>query len=324
VGVVTRLWQHLRALWPGWTILAPLPFVAHATWVALSGRFHWENAVMLPVMLALFAVGPRSKRLFLGIYPLGLVGIFYDTMRIVKNLGLTQQSVHLCDLRAYEMAFFGITSGGQRMTPHDWFQIHWSPALDLLCAFPYAAFIFVCFGFAVWLYWRDYPRMLRFAWCFFALNIAGFLTYHLYPAAPPWYFHTHGCLVDLAASASEGPNLARVDGMLGVHYFSGMYGRASDVFGAMPSLHCAYAWIVVMEGWAVFGKAWRAASVGFFVLMVFAAVYLDHHWLLDVVAGIGYGLVVVTAARGIRYVCANRFARGPAILHEPSAPSGAP
>jgi membrane-associated phospholipid phosphatase len=279
-------------------------------------------------MLALFAVGPRTKRLFLGIYPLGLVGLFYDTMRLVQNVGVTPQSVHLCDLRAYEMAVFGVTSGGQRMTLHDWFQTHrwgWSPGLDLTCAFPYAAFILVCFGFAVWLYWRDYPRMLRFAWCFFALNIAGFITYHLYPAAPPWYFHTHGCVVDLAAPASEGPNLARVDAMLGVHYFAGMYGRASDVFGAMPSLHCAYAFLVVMDGWAVFNKAWRAASVGFFLLMVFSAVYLDHHWVLDAVAGIGYSLVVVTAARAIGYLCANhRFAGGPALVHEPSAPSGAP
>jgi membrane-associated phospholipid phosphatase len=324
---VTRLWRHLRALWPGWTILAPVPFLAHGAWAALSGRFHWENAVILSMTLALFATGPRSKRLFLGVYPLGLVGLFYDTMRLVKNVGLTPQSVHLCDLRAYEMAVFGITSGGQRMTIHDWFQLHrspWTPAIDLVCAFPYAAFIAVCFGFAVWLYWRDYPRMLRFAWCFFALNIAGFLTYHLYPAAPPWYFHAHGCVVDLAATASEGPNLARVDAMLGVHYFAGMYGRASDVFGAMPSLHCAYAFLIVALGWAVFGKAWRAASVGFFVLMVFAAVYLDHHWLLDAVAGIGYSVIVVTAARGLSYLCANRFARGPAILHQPSAPSGAP
>ena len=28
--------------------------------------------------------------------------------------------------------------------------------------------------------------MRRFAWTFFFLNVAGFLTYHLYPAAPPW------------------------------------------------------------------------------------------------------------------------------------------
>ncbi len=317
---VARFVRHLRTLWPGWTILAPLPFVLHGAWVALGGRLRWENAVMLPTVLALFAGSPRTKRLFLGIYPLGMVALFYDTMRLIENVGVTPETVHLCDLRAYEMAVFGVGSGAQRMTFHDWFQAHPSRALDLICAFPYGAFIFVCFGFAVWLYFHDYPRMLRFSWCFFVLNVAGFATYHLYPAAPPWYFHAHGCVVDIGAQASEGPNLARVDAMLGVHYFSGMYGRASDVFGAMPSLHCAYACIVMVEGWAVLGTVGRAATVAFFALMCFSAVYLDHHWVLDCVAGVGYCLVVVVAARAITRLHSLRAAREPRLLHQSGAP----
>ena len=188
---------------------------------------------------------------------------------------------------------------GQRVTFHDWFLAHPSPVLDGVCAIPYATFILVSIACAVWLYIRDYPRMLRFTWCFLALNVCGFVTYHLYPAAPPWYFHAHGCTVDVLARASEGPALARVDARLGLHYFAGMYGRSSSVFGAMPSLHCAYACIVALEGWAVYSRAWRAASVGFFVLMCFSAVYLDHHWVLDVLAGVLYALAVVGAARAV-------------------------
>jgi hypothetical protein len=323
VNLVRRAWKHLRTLWPGWTLLVPLPFVAHTIWVAADGRFHWENGVMLLATLTLYAYSPATKKLFLGIYPFGLVGLFYDTMRVVKDVGLSPQTVHLCDLRAYEMALFGVTVAGQRMTLHDWFQTHWSPAIDLLCAFPYAAFIFVCLAFAVWLYFRDYKRMLRFSWCFLALNVLGFVTYHLYPAAPPWYYHSHGCVIDMAARASEGPNLARVDAMLGVHYFSGMYGRASDVFGAMPSLHCAYAAILLVEGWGILDKGWRAASAVFFVWMVFAAVYLDHHWVLDAVAGVSYCLLVVGAARLLGRYHANRHARALALVHAPSPSNGA-
>ncbi|MGH7271197.1 MAG: phosphatase PAP2 family protein [Polyangiaceae bacterium] len=301
------LWRHLRALWPGWTILAPLPFVAHALWAAARGELRWENVVVLALVLALFAIGPRTKKLLIGAYPLGLVGILYEMMRLVENVGVTKGRVHLCDLRALEIKFFGITIDGHPATLHDWFQTHSTPWLDRLCAIPYGTFIFVCFGCAVWLYFRDYPGMLRFTWCFFALNVAGFITYHIYPAAPPWYFHTHGCRVDLLAHASEGPNLARVDAWLGVPYFAGMYGRASDVFGAMPSLHVAYALIVAIEGWPTFRTAWRVASILFFCLMVFAAVYLDHHWVLDVVAGITYCVVMVAAAHLVtRIVLARR------------------
>ena len=298
--------KHLRTLWPGWTILAPLPFFAHAAWAASRGAFHWDNAAILVLVLVLFAAGPRTKRLFLGVYPIGLVGLLYDSMRVVQNVGVTPDTVHVCDLRAHELALFGLDMNGERVTFHDWFQAHPSAVLDGLCAIPYATFIFVSIACAVWLYIRDYPRMVRFTWCFLALNVCGFVTYHLYPAAPPWYFHTHGCAVDILSRASEGPALARVDARLGIHYFAGMYGRSSSVFGAMPSLHCAYAFLVAIEGWAVFSKAWRGASVGFFALMCFSAVYLDHHWVLDAIAGVVYCLVVVAAARGLTRWRASR------------------
>ncbi|HLK36035.1 MAG TPA: phosphatase PAP2 family protein [Polyangiaceae bacterium] len=296
---MARAWRHLRSLWPGASILVPMPFVAHAVWAAFTGRFRWENAVILALVLSLFAIGPRTKRLLVGIYPLGLVGLLYSTMKLVQNFGLSSESVHLCDQRAVEAAIFGVTVNGTRGTYHDWLQAHANRSLDLLCAFPYAAFLWVCFGCAFWLYVWDYARMTRFAWCFLALNVAGFVTYHLYPAAPPWYYHAHGCVVDVHAHASEGPNLARVDAMLGVSYFAGMYGRSSDVFGAMPSLHVAYALIVAVEGWATFGPVLRASSVLFFLLMCFAAVYLDHHWVLDVIAGVVYCLAVVAACRWV-------------------------
>jgi hypothetical protein len=316
-----RFWRHLRALWPGLSILAPIPFVVHAIWALSQHRFHWENAAILGLALSLFSVGPRTKKLFIGAYPLGLVGLLYDGMKLFENLGVTQESVHLCDLRALEIRLFGISMDGRPASLHDWFQVHWTPLLDRLCAIPYGTFIFVCFGCAVWLYFKDYPAMLRFTWCFFALNVAGFVTYHVYPAAPPWYFHSHGCLVDIAAHASEGPNLARVDAWLGVPYFAGMYGRASDVFGAMPSLHVAYALIVVLVGWPSFRPFWRAASLGFFFLMTFAAVYLDHHWVLDAVAGIIYCTTVVTVAGLVEHRRASKVTPAPSVaVAETSAP----
>jgi hypothetical protein len=288
LGQPRRFARHLRELWPGLSILAPLPFLVHAAWALSRHTFHWENLAVLAAVLGLFAVGPRTKKLLVGVYPLALVGLLYDFMKVIEDLGVTPDRVHLCDLRQHEIAIFGITMNGQPATVHDWCQAHATPFLDCLCAIPYGTFIFVCIGCAVWLFFKDYAAMQRFTWSFLALNVAGFITYHVYPAAPPWYFHAHGCVVDLTAHASEGPNLARVDAWLGVKYFAGMYGRASDVFGAMPSLHCAYALIVVLYGWASYPLFGRIASVAFFCLMVFAAIYLDHHWVLDAVAGIVY------------------------------------
>jgi asparaginyl-tRNA synthetase len=113
-------------------------------------------------------------------------------MRPLQWFGLTSERVHVCDVRAIEARLFGLEVGGNAYTLHDWFRIHHAPVLDLLCAIPYATFLFVSFACGVFLWLRDRTAMRRFAWAFLILNVAGFVTYHLVPTAPPWYFHEHG------------------------------------------------------------------------------------------------------------------------------------
>jgi hypothetical protein len=217
-----------------------------------------------------------------------LTSLLYDGMRYVKNLGVSPERVHDCDLRSAELALFGFTSGGERLTPGDWFYRHHSTALDLYCAFPYGTFIFACMLAGTVLYFRDYAAVRRFAWIFLLMNVAGFVTYHVFPAAPPWYFHAHGCEISMTAQPSAGLRLEHVDEVLGISYFRGMYGRSSDLYGAIPSLHVAYPLLILVEGWKSFGKLARAASALYFLTMSFAAVYLDHHWIIDVLLGYTY------------------------------------
>lgn len=277
-----------RASWT--TIFAVAVPVLWSSAEVVHRGFRWDYLAFI-VGLPILAFGPRALgKLFIGLYPLALVGLLYDAMRFVQNVGLS--TVHLCDLRELEMRVFGITMNGQRTTVHDWMQVHSTPALDAYFAIPYGTFIFASIGLGIFLYARDFHALQRFTWTFLFVNVIGFTIYHLYPAAPPWYFHARGCVVDLGAHASEGPNLARVDVSLGFGYFRGMYGRASDVYGAMPSLHCAYALLIVLESWRHFRLVGRALTILFFLSMCAGAVYLDHHWLLDVVAGIVCALVV--------------------------------
>jgi hypothetical protein len=291
-----RAHAHLRTA-------APLvPFVLYAIVSAFRSDLRVEHFLFIGAVAALSYGGPRAKELLAGLYPIGLVGLLYDAMRPLKNLGLTAARVHVCDVRSAEARIFGLDSdaAGGRITLHDWFRGHDSLALDVACAIPYATFLFVCVATAIWLYVKERPAMRRFAWGFFALNVVGFATYHLFPTAPPWYFHAHGCAVDLAASASEGPALARVDAFLGIAYFHGMYAKASSVFGAIPSLHCAYPLLVVIEGWRTFGPKLRAASVAYWLAMIFSAVYLDHHWVIDAAVGSAYAVIVAVVLRLVR------------------------
>ena len=88
-----------------------------------------------------------------------------------------------------------------------------------------------------------------------------------------------------STKATEGPALARVDALIGFPYFHGMYSKASSVFGALPSLHCAYPFLLVIMGWRSFGTKLRIATVAYYGAIVFSAVYLDHHWIVDALLG---------------------------------------
>lgn len=276
---------------------AALPMVAYALYCCVRGDFR-----LVPLGLALGAIvltlgPPVTRALLIAVQPFALVGILYDGMRPWQRLGLTPERVLTCELRDAESRFFGVTVDGVRVTVHDLLQPRATLALDVIAAFPYATFILASVACALYLRARDKAAFTRFGWSFFIMNVCGFVLYHLVPAAPPWYIHTHGCAVDLTTRAFEGPNLARVDRWLGIPYFHGMYGQASSVFGAIPSLHCAYPMLVVIEGWRSFSKPWRVLSVAYAMMMIFSAVYLDHHWVIDAACGVALAIFATTACR---------------------------
>lgn len=286
-----------------------LPFMLWAIGCLAMGVGRWEHVVILVVVPLLAFGNAATKRLFLGLVPMGLLGIVYDLMRWVKDVGVTPERVHVCDLRAIDMRIASVTVNGERGSIHDWLQAHESLPLDLLFAIPYGTFLFLAIGFAVYLYVKDYTRMRLFGWAFLLVNLAGFATYHLYPAAAPWYFHAHGCVVDMTARATEGPNLARVDAFLGIHYFRDFYGRSADVYGAVPSLHVSYPLLIVLFGWPVMRWPGRTFAVAFLVSMCSAAVYLDHHWIVDVLLGLAYTVAVYA---GVMAFAKFRLSRVPA------------
>lgn len=299
------LWSR-GALWPC------VPFVLYALYSFARSDLRFDHLAVIAIVAALAYVGPRTKALLGTLYPMGLVFVLYDAMRPWQNLGLSESRVLLCELRDLEVRLFG--AGGS--TAHDYWLTHHHPVLDVLCAIPYATFIVWCLAGAVWLHVKDRTASRRFMWGFLLLNVAGFVTYHVLPAAPPWYFHAHGCVVDLSTKASEGPALARVDAMLGFPYFRGMYSKASSVFGALPSLHCAYPLLLVVEGWRAFGPSLRALALAYYGAMVFSAVYLDHHWLIDALLGSVYAVLAAVATRLIVRLSA-RARPAPAIGSAP-------
>ena len=106
-------------------------------------------------------------------------------------------------------------------------------------------------------------------------------------------------MVDIGVGPSAGPHLSRVDAMVGVPYFASMYARSSDVFGAIPSLHAAYPLLMVRIGFPLHRMWGRVLLVGIYLWTCFAAVYLDHHWVINLLAGSVYALVTAEVVKRV-------------------------
>jgi membrane-associated phospholipid phosphatase len=71
-----------------------------------------------------------------------------------------------------------------------------------------------------------------------------------------------------------------------------MYGRGIDVYGAYPSLHVTYPFLV---GWVALSlKKMRVFAIGFYFLMCFSAMYLQHHYVVDILMGTTFAFVVLS------------------------------
>jgi inositol phosphorylceramide synthase catalytic subunit len=288
---VNRFAQHVGSLW-GRLWLLPLVPALYALVMLGIGDLRWEHVAFGVVAALLGLLGPRSKQFFIDATPYMAVAIGYDLVRYVRPLFVTADRVLGCGLRDAELALFSAAPG---VTFQDLALRHHLPALDLLFAVPYTVFVYVAFIYAGYLFFADRRRMRHYLWAFAIGNYISFTTWLLLPAAPPWYLRAHGCAIDVAALPSPA-GLARVDELLGIGYYAAFYSRASSVFGALPSMHCAYPLIGLLTAWRANGWRTRPIHIVYTLVMACGAVYLDHHWVIDVVAGWGTALVAVMLA----------------------------
>jgi len=248
----------------------------------------------------LWYLGPRLRSIFYFLLPLLLVGVVYDSMRYYSDL--IRGPIHVSEPYHFDQYFFGINTSDGRLTPNEWFQKHTHPILDVISGFFYLCFIpiyvLICayFCFEVSRVKNLHGRF-RPMWAFFWVNILGYSTYYWYAAAPPWYVAQYGIgPADLHVAASAA-GAARFDSIFGTHFFTGMYGRAADVFGAIPSLHVAYPMLAVFYAFRY--GALRIFSLFFYLTMCFSAVYLNHHYILDILWGSSYALLVCSLLSAI-------------------------
>lgn len=302
---LSRFVAHVKGLWgPWWPLAGGLP-LAYMLLIAALGDLRLDHVILIGLCQVLAYGTAGARRFYAAASPYLITGIAYDALRYPRAHWVTAPRVLGCELRELELMLFGV---GPDTTLQDWFFVHHHPVLDLVSAVPYLAFVYVVFGYALFLYFVDRPRMGRYLWAYTAASFIGFVLWLALPAAPPWYLRTHGCTIDIAAAPSPAA-LLRVESLLGISYFSSFYSRSTLVFGAFPSMHCAFPLIGLVTAWRHVTWRTRPIHLAYVISMAFAAVYLDHHWVIDVVAGWAVAVVGVVLADRALLLWSDRIGR---------------
>lgn len=277
-----------------------LPFAQPRQWTAVAfvGAYFLAHTVLLHLdmthgllavlLIALYCTHDRTRRFLATFFPMLIYLLIYDSLHLVPRS--FRLPVHVDLLYHWDAALFGIP-------PHEWFRTHHWPVADFVAAVTYSLHFIGPLGFGLWLWCRtERDTTARFAWAFCALNLASLAIQILLPTAPPWYANQYGFHPADPLMAGDAAGLLRVDVLLGRPYFAHMYGMSAVVFGAMPSMHAA--WPVLMLCFSrPMSRPARGALIGYGTLMWCSAVYLQHHFVVDLLVG---GAMAVVTARCIR------------------------
>ncbi len=192
--------------------------------------------------------------------------------------------VHVEELIAADRALFG----GE--IPPTWLQdklyvpgtVHW---YDILAVSVYGLhFVFpLVFAFILWVGRKD--RFWQFTIGLLVMSYLGFACYVLYPAAPPWLAQDWGYIQGLQNPFGQAFQILAPRRYDNFDTMTLWTLRSPNPVAAMPSLHAAYPWFVLMFAVKFYGW-WGLAFLPYNVMLWFSVVYLGHHWVIDILAGI--------------------------------------
>jgi membrane-associated phospholipid phosphatase len=258
---------------------------------ALLVGFKTDQVFLAVLFNACYFASRATRRFILGFSVFIVYWILFDYMKAFPNYRFN--AVHVQDLYHAEKVLFGFGSQGKIVTPNEFFAQNTSSVLDFLSGVFYLCWVPVPLAFAGVLFFRNRPLFFQFSLTFFLVNLIGFLGYYIYPAAPPWYVAQYG-FDFIPSTPGNTAALGRFDAMIGAGIFKSIYAKSSNVFAAMPSLHASYMLIVLFYGRKARFKTWNVLFAFIAVGIWFAAVYSGHHYVLDVLAGIGCAVIGIS------------------------------
>lgn len=278
-----RGWRPTRLQW------------AFGIWLALVGGMLWKwhlttdnRHLFIIIGTGLIAAGAGRLRtvgrVIVDWAPLFFILAVYDALRGQADKWFTVNVTP--QIHADQFLFGGTVPTVQLQHaiftpghPHVW---------DYAAFFVYLSHFFAALLAAALLWKFAHARFRRFAALFVALSFAAFATYALFPASPPWLAsQTHA----LAPTAKVVDEIWTHLGLKnGASLLSARSHEANPV-AAIPSLHGAFPVLLMLFFWRSAGR-WRWLLPLYPLAMGFSLVYTGEHYVVDILLGWLYAVVV--------------------------------
>lgn len=202
-------------------------------------------------------------------------------------------SARVPQLDADRWAFGDIPSVWLQHALYDPGVAHW---YDYATFVVYLSHFFVTLAVLAVLWKVSYPRFREYRTLVVVLATAGFVTYVLFPAAPPWLAAWDHHIEAVPRT------LASMWGTVGIEPAHALFENRGEFYNqeaAIPSLHAAYPMLLLLFFWR--SGWWARIGLGAYVLaMAFALVYTGEHYVSDIVVGWLYAGGVFAAVNAVR------------------------
>jgi hypothetical protein len=244
-------------------------------------RNFWTPDTLFIVLLALFVVLGQARAFILRFAPFVLLLLTYDSFRgIADDLN---KNVHYFEMINIDRWLFGGNLPTQVLQEWWWHgTLQW---YDFYFYFLYTIHFVAPIILAVVLWKLREKLYWPFVWALVSLSFAAFITYVLFPAAPPWLASQMHYIEPIHKISTD------IWYAMGVSNPSELYAQLSpNLVAAVPSLHSAYPLLCVMFLVKAFG--WKKMGWLFIypVSMWIGVTYLGEHYVIDAILGVLYAI----------------------------------
>ena len=282
--------------------------IAALLYIGILKLFHVmirpDHAFVAFLIIALFFGDARNFIKYWG--PFILLWLSYDMLRGIA--WLVMPYVYVKELYYTELALYGWVTHSQ-VIPFMLQNVKtrletttFGNILDFLGAFYYVNHMTIPIIIAWLLYWKvdDKTEFKRLVYTLIMTSYAAFITFLLFPTAPPWYVWNNGGPLKftqpLRNTKPSAAGLVHLDRLLHLNIFSSFYETFNaNPYAAFPSLHAGYSLISVF--FAI--RKWKKKGIIMILWpmgMWFFAMYLNHHYLIDLLWGAFYATVFFIAS----------------------------